>query len=66
MARYNGKVPGGLGLQLVPEVVSIQVVTMECGICEEQYEVQLLLGDVKMVACPGCDNRSLQMLVGTE
>lgn len=48
------------------EVVSIQVVTLECGICKDQYQVQLLAGDMKMVQCPKCDNVSLQMLVGTE
>lgn len=48
------------------EVVSIQVVTFECGACQKQYQVQLLAGDMKMVQCPICDNVSLQMLVGTE
>ena len=48
------------------EVVSIQVVTFECGVCGEQYEVEILNGQIKMVACPHCQNTSLQMLVGTE
>jgi len=48
------------------EVVSIQVVTFQCGVCTEKYQVELLLGDKKMVNCPECGNPSLQMIVGTE
>ena len=48
------------------EKVSIQVVHLECGICQDDYEVELLIGYVKMVECPKCQNTSLQMLVGTE
>lgn len=48
------------------EVVSLQVVTFQCGICLEKYEVELLKGDVKMVACQKCENASHQMVLGTE
>lgn len=48
------------------EVVSIQVVTFQCGACEATYQVELHVGTVKMCVCPKCDNASLQMVVGTE
>jgi predicted nucleic acid-binding Zn ribbon protein len=47
------------------EVVSMQVVTFHCGMCGHDYEVDLLEGDVKMVACPECENANLQSVVGT-
>lgn len=48
------------------EVVSIQVVTFQCGACNQPYQVEVLIGDLKMVECPDCGNVSLQMLLGTE
>jgi Zn finger protein HypA/HybF involved in hydrogenase expression len=48
------------------ERVSLQVVHFQCGVCTDEYEVELLIGDKKMVNCPDCGNTSLQMIVGTE
>ena len=48
------------------EVISIQVVTFQCGVCMHEYQVELHAGDKKMVNCPDCGNPSLQMIVGTE
>lgn len=51
---------------ITSEVVSLQVVTFECGICQDQYRLELHNGDIKLVECPRCENKSLQMVVGTE
>lgn len=49
-----------------PEVVSIQVVAFECGACQREYNLELHNGDMRMVACPFCENASLQLVKGTE
>lgn len=48
------------------EAVSLQVVTFHCGMCKHDYQVELLAGDKRMVACPECQNANLQSVVGTE
>lgn len=47
------------------QVLSIQVITFACGICQRDYQVELHNGDLMMVACPHCDNASSQMVRGT-
>lgn len=48
-----------------PEHVSLQVVDFTCGVCHAKYQVELREGDLMMVACPHCENASLQMVRGT-
>lgn len=48
-----------------PETISLQVIHFTCGVCKIQYQVELHNGDIMMVACPRCENTSLQMIRGT-
>jgi Zn finger protein HypA/HybF involved in hydrogenase expression len=47
------------------EHVSIQVVDFTCGVCHLEYQVELHNSATYMVACPKCENASLQMVRGT-
>ena len=47
------------------EHISIQGVSFTCGVCNDDYQVELHDGDLQMVTCPKCQNSSLQMVRGT-
>lgn len=42
--------------------IPVEVVHYECGLCQEDYEVEVK--HVELVQCPKCQNSSLQLLHG--
>ncbi len=39
-------------------------VFFRCGICDADWEMEIPIGEFKLIACPKCQNASLQQLRG--
>lgn len=45
---------------------SMQVVHYMCGLCDTEYEIELHVGDLRMVKCTECGNTTHQLARGME